>query len=106
MIKIAVELWVHGHFKTGEPVDIDIFNVTGERIPLLVLRYILDDMRDLENWESSDLERLEPENAYMCLFEVWYTEHAEIKLIEFLKLPIPDEMTTKQPAASNGGEGR
>jgi len=68
-IKIAMNIWIHSHAETSEPLCWDLLSITGEDIPASVIEYLMSKESD----EDIDVfAPLEVEKPYLVIVTMDY----------------------------------
>lgn len=63
-MQLTMEVWVHSHHDTGEPIDWEVLSVSGKDIPTDLLLYLVSPEHHSERLDDlSDLKKIEPETV-------------------------------------------
>ena len=79
-MKIGMTIWLHSNAETGELLYYEPFEITGENIPIDLLRYIMDD--ETRKDEIDCFSGMKPENCYYVVAEYqhdnyWYLDNID-----------------------------
>jgi len=66
-------LWIHAHYETGEPLEVDLFSISGESVSMELIRWL--DGNRLDRYLLSCFNQLRTERCYDVLCKA--TEYSE-----------------------------
>ncbi len=72
MTKFAMHIWIHSHYQTHEPLELDIFEFTGEHIPADLIHYLFSDEGKVNELETFD--GFATEQVYLVIMSASYME--------------------------------
>ncbi len=76
-------LWIHTHYETGEPLDVDLFSISGEQVPMDLIRWL--DQNHLDRYLLGCFSQLQTERCYnvLCKATSYSEEEYEYRVSGF-----------------------
>jgi hypothetical protein len=71
--KVDLEIWIHGNADNHNTPngEVDIFTISGTRIPIDVINYINEYLINYDAWDIKDVIGLKCETPYKVSLEIW-----------------------------------